>query len=180
MRLEAASLIPPLRLLDLLADLGDGENGFGGTPVHDGELILREYLQQCCEMPDPAKLKPGLVLQTIFWALDADGVAVGMVRLRHYLNDKLRFHGGHVGYFVRRDQRGKGYAKEALRLALTELRKLGESRALITVEPNNLPSISVIEQNGGRLENIVTDPENGKMYKRYWIELGVDVPEKSK
>ncbi|MCX5772015.1 MAG: GNAT family N-acetyltransferase [Candidatus Hydrogenedentes bacterium] len=98
----------------------------------------------------------------MFWVLDADGVVVGMVKLRPCLNDKLRLNGGHIGYFVRRDQRGKGYAKEALRLALIELRKLGETRALITVDPDNAPSISVIERNGGRLENIRDRPRNRK------------------
>jgi predicted acetyltransferase len=164
-------MVPPPGLGELLADLGGGENGFGGTPVHGGELTLEAYLRQCCDMPDPAKLTPGLVLQTIFWMLNAEGMAVGMVRMRHYLNDKLLFHGGHIGYFVRRDQRGKGHATEALRLALIELRKLGEGRALVTVALDNTPSIGVIERNGGRLENIVTDPETGEMYRRYWIDL---------
>jgi predicted acetyltransferase len=170
-RLEAASPVLLPGLPELLAELGGGENGFGGTPVHTGETTVEEYVQQCCDMPNPAKLESGFVPQTVFWALDTDGRAVGMVRLRHCLNDKLRFHGGHIGYFIRRDQRGKGCAKEALRLALIELRKLGENRALLTVDPNNTPSIRVIERNGGRLENTVTDPETGQRYRRYWIEL---------
>lgn len=73
--------------------------------------------------------------------------------------------------FIRRDQRGKGYGKEALRLALVELRKLGEKRALLTVVPDNAPSIRVIEANGGRLENTVSDGETGKQFRRYWIEM---------
>lgn len=176
MRLEAASLTAPRGLSELLRDLGGGENGFGRTPVHGGEVTLQEYLQQCCDMRDPAKLEGGLVLQTIFWVLDGDGVAVGMVRLRHYLNDALRLHGGHIGYFIRRDRRGRGYGKEALRLALAELRKLGERRALITVEANNVPSIRVVERNGGCLENMVRDAETEKVYGRYWIDLDGEDP----
>ncbi|MFA6240131.1 MAG: GNAT family N-acetyltransferase [Candidatus Hydrogenedentales bacterium] len=170
-RLEAASPVLPPGLREFLAELAGGENGFGGTPVHTGEATVEEYIQQCRDMTDPAMLLPGLVPQTIFWVLDADGALVGMVRLRHRLNDNLRLHGGHIGYFIRRDQRGKGYAKEALRLALNELRKLGERRALLTVDPDNAPSIGVIERNGGRLENAVTDPKTGNRYRRYWIEL---------
>jgi predicted acetyltransferase len=171
MRIEAASAKAPPGLAELLADLGGGENGFTGTPVHTGEATVEQYLQRCCDMPDPTKLHPGLVPQTVYWVLDADGNAIGMVRVRHYLNEKLRFHGGHIGFFVRRDQRGRGRAKEALRLALAELRKLGEKRALLTVDPANTPSIRVIDANGGRLENTVTDPETGKQYRRYWIEM---------
>lgn len=171
MRLEPASLTAPRGLRELLADLGGGENGFLGTPVHTGAATLEEFLRLCCEMPDPAKLKPGLVPQTIFWMLDADGLAVGMVRMRHYLNDKLRLHGGHIGLFVRRDRRGKGYAREALRLALAELRRLGEKRVLLTVDPENAPSIRVIERNGGRFEDLAPDPDTGRLYRRYWIEM---------
>ncbi len=98
-------------------------------------------------------------------------MAVGMVRMRHSLNERLRFHGGHIGYYIRRDQRGNGYAKEALRLALVELSRLGETRALLTVEESNAPSIRVIEQNRGCLENTVTDLETGKTFRRYWVDL---------
>jgi predicted acetyltransferase len=170
-RIEAASLTPPRGLSDLLADLGDGENGFMGTPVHTGEATQEEYLQRCCDMPDPAKLKPGLVPQTVFWVLDADGEAVGIVRLRHYLIDKLRVHGGHCGYYMRSDQRGKGHGKALLALALDELRRLGETQALITTDPDNIASIRVIEFNGGQFADESTDPETGAQYRRYWIDL---------
>lgn len=171
MRIEAASVKAPPGLAELLADLGGGENGFTGTPVHTGEATVEQYLQRCCEMPDPTKLRPGLVPQTVYWVLDADGTAIGMVRVRHCLNEKLRFHGGHIGFFVRRDQRGKGYAKEALRLALVDRKKFGEKRTLLTVDPDNTRSVRVIEANAGRLENTVTDPETGKQFRRYWIEM---------
>jgi predicted acetyltransferase len=171
MKLEAATTDPPPGLQELLADLGDGENGFGGTPVHAEELTLEEYLRECCDMPDPAKLRPGLVPQTVFWALDDDGEAVGIVRLRHYLNNTLRVHGGHIGYYVRRDQRGHGYGKEMLRLALDELRRLGETRALITTDPENVHSIRVIEANGGQFADVSSDPRTGAQYRRYWVDL---------
>ena len=171
MKLEAATMNPPPGIQELLTDLGDGENGFGGTSVHTGEIALEEYLRQCCDMPDPAKLRPGLVPQTVFWTLDDDGEAVGIVRLRHYLNDNLRVHGGHIGYYVRRDQRGKGYGKEMLRLALDELRRLGEKRALITTDPDNVRSIRVIEANDGQFSDASTDPRTGAMYQRYWVDL---------
>lgn len=171
MRIEAASSKAPPGLAELLGDLGGGENGFMGTPVHTGEATVEQYLQQCREMPDPSKLRPGLVPQTVYWMLDEDGAAIGMLRVRHRLNETLRVHGGHIGFFVRHDQRGKGYARAALRLALAELRVLGETLALLTVDPGNIPSIRVIEANGGQLENTVTDPETGKLYRRYWIGL---------
>jgi predicted acetyltransferase len=171
MKLLAATMEPPPGLVDLLTDLGDGENGFMGTLYAKGQVSLEGYLRQCCDGPDATKLKPGFVPQTTFWLLDDEGVAVGMVRVRHYLNDRLLIRGGNIGYFIRRDQRGKGYGREALRLALVEFRKLGASRALITVHPDNIASIHVVEANGGQLENEIVDPETGLHHKRFWIDL---------
>jgi predicted acetyltransferase len=170
--LQAASLVPPLGLQELIDDLGMGENGFGGTPVHRGEMTMGQYLEQCRDRTDPDIVPPGYVPETVFWIMDEDGLAVGILRMRHCLNDKLRFDGGHIGYFIRHGQRGKGYGKEALRLALIELRKMGVTSALLTVDSDNIPSIRTIEGNGGRYDSVAIDPKTSKEFKRYWIELG--------
>lgn len=170
MKLEPASLRAPRGLPELISDLGAGENGFMGTSVHTGEQTLEQYLQRCIDMTDPGKLQPGYVPQTVFWVVDDAGEAVGMVRVRHYLNERLLEHGGHIGYFIRHDQRGKGYGKEALRQALAKLRNIGEKRALLTVDMNNIASIKVIQANGGVLQNTVDDPD-GRSSGRFWIGL---------
>jgi predicted acetyltransferase len=170
MKLVAASMEMPKGLDELIADLGAGENGFSGTQVAQGELTLREYVQLCIDMTDAAKLRPGFVQQTVFWALDENGLAVGMVRMRHTLNERLKDRGGHIGYYVRRNQRGRGYGQEMLRLALLELAKLGERRALLTVEMDNIASVRVIQANGGVLESVGQEAD-GKKFGRYWIDL---------
>ena len=48
-----------------------------GTPVHTGEANLEEYLQRCCDMPDPEKFRPDLVPQTVFWVLNGESTAIG-------------------------------------------------------------------------------------------------------
>ncbi|MDX1497349.1 MAG: GNAT family N-acetyltransferase [Salinisphaeraceae bacterium] len=170
MRLEAASTNMPHGLAELLRDLGDGENGFGGTPVSSGELALEEYVEKCIEMTDVAKLQPGYVPRTVFWVIDEEGEAIGIVRMRHYLNDALRERGGHIGYYIRRDKRNRGYGKRALQQALVELRNIGENRALLTVDMDNFSSIKVIEANGGVLES-EGQSVDGKTFGRFWIEL---------
>ena len=49
---------------------------------------------------------------TTYW-LYADGVPVGFGKLRHFLTDALRKAGGHIGYGIAPQYRGKGYGKEA-------------------------------------------------------------------
>lgn len=170
MHLEPASLTAPRGLAELLADLGNGENGFNGTAVGRGEMTIPEYLQSCVDMTDASKLKPGYVPQTVFWVIDEAGEAVGLVRVRHYLNDKLHERGGHIGYYIRPSQRGKGYATQALRLALGELKKLGESKAMVSTDMTNLSSRRVIEVNGGVLERTGLN-EGGTEFCIYWIEI---------
>lgn len=109
-------------------------------------------------------------MQTTFWVLDENGDAIGIVRMRHYLNDRLKECGGHIGYYIRHDQRGKGYGKEILRQALTELKKLGEERALLTVDMDNIASIRVIEANGGVFASEGQNSDD-KRFGRFWIEL---------
>jgi predicted acetyltransferase len=169
MRLEPASINAPRGLAELLADLGSGENGFGGTPVASGELSLEKYLERCIDMTDPAKVLPEHVPQTTFWVMDEAGDAIGMVRVRHCLNESLKERGGHIGYYIRKNKRNKGYGREVLRLALAELRKIGETRALLTVDMDNIASIKVIEGNGGKLES-EGQSADGKKFGRFWIE----------
>ena len=170
MRLEEASLKPPKGLLAFLRDLGEGENGFSGTPVHNGSVSLRRYLQTCIEGADETTLKPGRVPQTIYWLIDSDDMVVGMVKVRHRLVERTRINGGHIGFFIHHSHRSLGYGKQALRLALDELRKTGVLKALLTVYPNNKPSINIIEANGGQFEDCVVDPMTGHKINRYWIE----------
>ena len=171
MKLVEASLNPSKGLNDFLFDLGDGENGFSGTPINHGEVSLHEYLQSCVDGTDELKLKPGLVPQTIFWLLDSAEKVIGMVKLRHRLIESTRINGGHVGFFIHPAHRCLGYGKQALALALYELMKIGVTKALVTVYPENKPSIRIVEENGGQLEDCVEDPRTECKINRYWINI---------
>ena len=170
MKLEVATLNPPLGLAALIKDLGSGENGFGGTAVPRGALTLDEYLQFCSETNDHSNLKSGNIPRSFFWFLDDEGVAIGIVRMWHYLNKSLKERTGHISYYIRRDKRSKGYGREALRLALLALRDFGERRALVIADLDNVPSTKIIQANGGILESVGMGGEERK-FGRYWVEL---------
>ncbi len=172
MKLEIASRQPPKELAALLEDLGEGENGFGGTAVPKGILTLEDYLEYCHRTNDHRNLQPGHIPRSFFWFLDDEGEAIGIVRMWHYLNESLKDRTGHISYYIRSDQRGKGYGSEALRLALRELEKVGEKRALIVTDLDNEPSTKVILANDGKLESI-GQGSNKKKFGRYWIELDI-------
>ena len=99
---------------------------------------------------------------------DVDGVVVGRASLRFELNDFLRTLGGHIGYAVRPQFRGRGYAKEILRQSVDLLRARDTSPVLVTCDDDNLASARVIESNGGVLESVVPGVANVPK-RRYWI-----------
>jgi predicted acetyltransferase len=65
---------------------------------------------------------------------------------------------GHIGYSVIPGKRGRGYAKEALRLMLDHARGEGLEYVMVTTEPGNMASQRVIEANGGLLVERYTRP----------------------
>ena len=102
----------------------------------------------------------------------SDNKLVGMVQVRHELNEYLLNFGGHIGDCVRPCEQGKGYATEQIGLALDFCRKIGLKRVLITCRKDNIASAKTIIKNGGVLENEIPNPsENEVLMQRYWIEL---------
>ncbi len=99
-----------------------------------------------------------------------EGKIVGQVSIRHELNDFLRRIGGHIGYYIRADQRMKGYGGLILKLAMEEVRRIGLNRVLVTCDEGNIGSQKIIEKHGGVLENM-EPTEDGPPKRRYWIEL---------
>lgn len=99
-----------------------------------------------------------------------DKDVVGMVSVRHELNENLEKIGGHIGYSVRKSERGNGYAKWMLKLALDRCEDIGIKKALLTCEKENVASARVIKANGGVFQDeIFIDDMN---IQRYWIPLG--------
>jgi predicted acetyltransferase len=107
----------------------------------------------------------GYVPATELWWVDGDEF-LGRIAIRHRLTPRLLEMGGHIGYDVRPSARRRGHATEMLRLALGVARGLGIERALITCDVDNIGSRTVIERNGGILE----DERSGKL--RFWAPTG--------
>lgn len=99
-----------------------------------------------------------------------DNKVIGMIDLRHHINHPvLGTWGGHCGYSVRPSERGKGYAKEMLRLNIRNAQKLGIPKLLITCDAENRASEKTILANGGVFEKTID--VDGCTMKRYWISL---------
>lgn len=131
-----------------------------------------DVVKKCYDYRNGLNLKPNRVAQTTYWLVDGDKF-IGEIGIRHTLNEFLLQYGGHIGYGVRYCCWGQGYGTKMLSLALKKAKRMGLSKVLVTCDSDNYASAKVIENNNGKLENIVDNVIDGKpvQTKRYWIEL---------
>lgn len=128
------------------------------------------YVQKINDMSLGKGLPDGYVPATEYWLVDGDRF-IGAVNIRHSLTEHLLNEGGHIGYDIRPSERGKGYGKEILRLALPKAKELGIESVLVTCDENNSASKKIIEANGGVFENTHPSSEGAGVKLRYWIHL---------
>lgn len=149
--------------------LANGDSLDGGAFLEDYDDIaawieLTEMYENEDTVPD------GHVPGSVFLAYrKSDGRLVGLINLRHYLNDFLFRNFGHIGYSVRPSERRKGYATEMVNWVLNEARKYDIDSVLITCAKDNIGSAKTIIANGGMLEKEVEGGD--RITQRYWIAL---------
>ena len=127
---------------------------------------LEELNKRSCEDTVPKGLVPS---STYLGIREKDNYIVGMIDIRHYLNEYLTQVGGHIGYGVRKTERNKGYAKQMLKLALEKCKELKIKKVLITCDEDNIASEKVILSANAKLEDIRN--VDGENKKRFWIDL---------
>ena len=127
---------------------------------------LEELNKRSCEDTVPEGLVPS---STYLGIREKDNYIVGMIDIRHYLNDFLKQFGGNIGYSVRKSERNKGYAKQMLKLALEKCKELKIKKVLITCDEDNIASEKVILSANAKFEDIRN--VDGENKKRFWIDL---------
>ncbi len=97
-------------------------------------------------------LPEGYVPETFLFLWNGDEI-VGQFRIRHYLCESLRTGGGHIGYFIKKEFRNKGYGKEGLRQTLQIARTIiPEDEIYLRVNKDNPASLKVMFYNGGYIK----------------------------
>lgn len=115
----------------------------------------------------------GYVKASYLWLADGDKF-IGETAIRHSLTDSLMRLGGHIGYGIRFSEWNKGLGTMMLSKALQYAKEvIGLHKVLITCNDNNYGSIRVIEKNGGKLQDKITNTFDGasRITRRYWIEI---------
>ena len=130
------------------------------------EIWFEELKKRSCENTVPKGLVPS---STYLAVREKDNYIVGMIDIRHYLNEYLTQVGGNIGYGIRKTERNKGYAKQMLKLALEKCKDLKIKKVLITCDEDNIASEKVILSANAKLEDIRN--VDGENKKRFWIDL---------
>ena len=153
-----------------LIETGSAMDGTG--PLKHSE-DPEDFIRECMLGEDPETVRKGLVPATQFlFVNEADGTIIGMINIRHELNDSLRRLGGHIGYCIRPSYRGHGYAKTMLGEALNFCRDtLHIPWVMLSCHADNPASEHTIRGCGGVLERTSIDPENGKEVLIFTIPL---------
>ncbi len=109
------------------------------------------------------------VPQTVLW-LVKDGEYYGTLNIRQRLNWHLERWGGNISFLIRPSLRGQGFGKKILQKGIPVANALGLDRALLTVRPDNLAAIRIIEFCGGVQTDSTPQTKRFPEMLRYWID----------
>lgn len=129
----------------------NGEMIINGSELLDKIESYEEWLVSVTNNMSIDTVNPTWVVTDTFFAVDENDRIVGIIDLRHTLNDFLKDF-GNSGYSVRPSERRKGYATEMLKQVMAVAKSAGLHKIHLTAFKNNEPSIKTIIKNGGVYE----------------------------
>lgn len=141
----------------------------GDAVLKDGESF-ETMLSRVDKISHKENLIGSMKPTFVFWIV-VDHQVVGSMNLREELNEWSFYAIGHIGYYIRPSERGKGYATKALSYAKDFYREKGLKKILIMCTKDNIASEKVIIRNGGLFELEMNSFHEGIILKRYWIYL---------
>lgn len=140
-------------------------NTFEEWLIHTKNMKNKNYALVCNFVPST----------TYFLIREEDNKIIGMIDLRHELNEYLAKISGHIGYAIRPTERKKGYAKIQLYLCLIKAQKLGLEKVMISCDETNIASSKTIEALGGIFEREEYDKEKNRTVRVYWINVNESI-----
>lgn len=135
---------------DMLQHIEASENDFT-NPVYGMDYEnYKEWLKEQDCWSRGENLPSGYVSMTIFW-LTADGIPVGIGKIRHCLTPASRMEGGNIGCAIDSRYRGNGFGTIILGKLFLKAEEMGIKERLITIKKFNYASKKAVEKNGWQL-----------------------------
>ena len=155
--------------------------------IHGGALVEKSdynsWLKQLANNSDKSTASKDWVVASTFLAIrKSDGRLIGVIDIRHELNDFLQSYGGHIGLGIRPSERGKGYASAITMEGLGFCKKIGLHKVMLACYKDNPASRKTIEKCGGKLEKefalseiehipLVAENLGEKTVQVFWITI---------
>ncbi|MGI9287278.1 MAG: GNAT family N-acetyltransferase [Pseudomonadales bacterium] len=149
-----------------IVELGDEERY--PFPLDFEHHDFGALLQRLSDFSNGTNIPEGFVPSSTFWLVDGAEI-IGVTNLRHYLNERIRRCGGHIGLGVRPSFRGRGIGNLLMALTIQEARKRGIREIHIHCHKGNAASARMIVSNGGVLDSEVSDGESAEVVQRYVV-----------
>lgn len=129
-----------------------GEKIINGSEMLDQIESYEQWLAGVTNNKSKDTVDANWVLTDTFFAIrEDDNKLIGIIDLRHSLNELLKDF-GHIGYSVRPTGRGKGYATNMLKEVIQIARKANIMTLQLSCMKLNVPSNKIIINNGGKYE----------------------------
>jgi predicted acetyltransferase len=159
-------------VMDYRRELLDaGETLIHGAPLLDEFDDYSMWLRLArCDFSVSPKTAGWVDATTLLAFRETDNKMVGLINIRHELNDYLRKYGGNIGFSVRPSERRRSYATQMLLGALDFCRSIGLEKVMLSCNTDNAASRNTIIRGGGILEQDTFD-KHGKPMQIYWIAL---------
>lgn len=126
-------------------------NNYAGISFEDFE---KSALPEMINFSKGIGLPEGYVAETFYFLwTDEEGEKAkiaGEFHLRHHLTPALENYSGHVGQFIAKEYRGRGYCTKGLGLLIEEAKKIvPENELYLHCNSDNEASLKVMLKNGG-------------------------------
>ena len=148
--LKEANLQDAQKEYEFVRAIPENENGFTNPDFGVSfEEFVSVSLPRMIEWSEGRNLPDGFVPETYLFLWEENEI-IGQFRIRHHLCPSLIEGGGHIGYFIRKDLRNRGYGKKGLALTLEKARKIiPENEIYLRVQKDNPASLHVMLASGG-------------------------------
>ncbi len=120
------------------------------------KLWLKQLKKYESPLTCPDNVCPGF---TYFLIRNNDDKIIGMINIRTKLTDRVKVHGGNIGYSIRPTEQHKGYGKEILKLGLNKCREKGMKKITIVTNSENIASSKIIKSCNGIMINSIPSLE---------------------
>ena len=173
MELIAPSMALEKEILAFRDEFVAEDTNAGGLSSLKRMESVEGWIRKLERYKDARNCPEGIVPATQYlYVRKSDGKIVGMIQIRHYLNDYLRAYSGHIGYGVAPSERRRGYASRMLKGSLSICKALGIDDVMIACTTDNEGSRRTIEKNGGIYDKTVYMEERDVHLMQYYIHLG--------